>query len=339
MSVTVDDARRLPDDHRQTLRGRRRGRRARTTWRSSARSARVCRTTRRSSAALLDALGGVPLRMVSQAASRRNITFVIREADLRAGARRACTSGSLRTTGAPVPRTGAGCMRICCSSATAGWASWSERWRRRVRLRGRGRRRPSDRRPTRSRDGDVGRRRRRDRFHRWPTRCRRTCRRWPRAASNVVIGTTGWQAHEADVRAMAERAGIGVLVAAELLDRRERVPAAWSRRPRAGSRRSPDVGAWIHEAHHAAKKDAPSGTALLLQARRWRRPGYTRPIDVSSTRAGIDSRHAHGRLRRPGRDRDADARRCAIAPSSRAARSRRRDGCKGRRGWFTMTRC
>jgi aspartate kinase len=31
---------------------------------------------------LLDALGGIPIRMVSQAASRRNITLVIREADL-----------------------------------------------------------------------------------------------------------------------------------------------------------------------------------------------------------------------------------------------------------------
>ena len=36
---------------------------------------------------LLEAIGGVPIRMVSQAAARRNITLVIREADLRAGAR------------------------------------------------------------------------------------------------------------------------------------------------------------------------------------------------------------------------------------------------------------
>jgi aspartate kinase len=31
---------------------------------------------------LLEALGGIPIRMVSQAAARRNITLVIREADL-----------------------------------------------------------------------------------------------------------------------------------------------------------------------------------------------------------------------------------------------------------------
>jgi aspartate kinase len=33
---------------------------------------------------LLDALGGVPIRMLSQAAARRNVTVVIREADLEA---------------------------------------------------------------------------------------------------------------------------------------------------------------------------------------------------------------------------------------------------------------
>ena len=31
---------------------------------------------------LLEALGGIPIRMVSQAAARRNITLVINEADL-----------------------------------------------------------------------------------------------------------------------------------------------------------------------------------------------------------------------------------------------------------------
>jgi aspartokinase len=31
---------------------------------------------------LLESLGGIPIRMVSQAAARRNITLVIREADL-----------------------------------------------------------------------------------------------------------------------------------------------------------------------------------------------------------------------------------------------------------------
>jgi 4-hydroxy-tetrahydrodipicolinate reductase len=46
-----------------------------------------------------------------------------------------------------------------------------------------------------------------------------------------------------------------------------------------------DVGAWIHETHHHAKKDAPSGTALMLK-RAMEHAGYEKRIDVSSTRAG-----------------------------------------------------
>jgi 4-hydroxy-tetrahydrodipicolinate reductase len=54
------------------------------------------------------------------------------------------------------------------------------------------------------------------------------------------------------------------------------------------------VGAWIHEAHHSAKKDAPSGTALMLKAA-MERAGYARPIDVSSARAGsIPGTHVVG---------------------------------------------
>jgi len=56
----------------------------------------------------------------------------------------------------------------------------------------------------------------------------------------------------------------------------------------------PNVGAWVHESHHSAKKDAPSGTALLLMAAMVD-AGYTRPIDVSSTRAGsIPGTHVVG---------------------------------------------
>ncbi len=44
-------------------------------------------------------------------------------------------------------------------------------------------------------------------------------------------------------------------------------------------------GAWAWEIHHAAKKDAPSGTLLRL-IDIMREAGYSRPIDSSSTRAG-----------------------------------------------------
>ena len=44
-------------------------------------------------------------------------------------------------------------------------------------------------------------------------------------------------------------------------------------------------GAWIHEQHHAAKRDAPSGTAILLRDAMLR-TGYEPAVDVSSSRAG-----------------------------------------------------
>ena len=56
----------------------------------------------------------------------------------------------------------------------------------------------------------------------------------------------------------------------------------------------PQYGAWIHEAHHSAKRDAPSGTALLLRDA-MKAAGFNRPIDMSSTRAGtIPGTHTIG---------------------------------------------
>jgi 4-hydroxy-tetrahydrodipicolinate reductase len=48
----------------------------------------------------------------------------------------------------------------------------------------------------------------------------------------------------------------------------------------------PQYGAWIHEIHHAAKRDAPSGTALLLRDA-IAAAGFNRSIDISSARAGM----------------------------------------------------
>jgi 4-hydroxy-tetrahydrodipicolinate reductase len=101
---------------------------------------------------------------------------------------------------------------------------------------------------------------------------------------NVVIGTTGWHRDEADLRQVAVEAGIGVLAAANfslgmhifrgLVEQAARAFAGID-----------DVGAWIHETHHAAKKDAPSGTAIVLEAA-MRSSGYLRGVDITSTRAG-----------------------------------------------------
>jgi len=150
---------------------------------------------------------------------------------------------------------------------------------------------------------------------------------------NVVIGTTGWTAHEAEVRRIAEHAGIGV-VAAPNFALGVNLFVALTERAAELFGRQTAFGAWIHEAHHAAKRDAPSGTALLLETA-MKGGAFTRPIDVSSTRAGsIPGTHTVGfdapgetiTLIHTARDRSGFAR-----GALEAARWVHR-----RKGWFTM---
>jgi 4-hydroxy-tetrahydrodipicolinate reductase len=150
---------------------------------------------------------------------------------------------------------------------------------------------------------------------------------------DVIEGTTGWQAQEPELRALVAKTGIGVLASANFSIGMsifqlvvEQAAAKWP--AQAGA------GAWIHEAHHAAKKDAPSGTALMLKAA-MARAGYDRAIDVSSTRAGsIPGTHTVGfdsasetvTLTHTVRDRAVFARGALQAAS----------WIKGRKGWFAM---
>lgn len=150
---------------------------------------------------------------------------------------------------------------------------------------------------------------------------------------NVVIGTTGWQGVESEVRAVVDQSGIGVLAASNFsiglhVFRRAVAAAA------AGFATDATIGAWIHEAHHIHKKDAPSGTALTLRAA-VEAAGYGRPVDVSSTRAGaIPGTHTVGfdgpaetvTLTHTVRDR---------AVFARGALDVAR-WLSGRRGWFTI---
>jgi len=110
---------------------------------------------------------------------------------------------------------------------------------------------------------------------------------------SVVIGTTGWNAHEDRLREVAASAGIGVLAASNFSLGMNIFRFAVEDAARRFAGR-PDVGAWVHEAHHDAKKDAPSGTAVTIHAGMVE-AGYDRPIDVSSTRAGhIPGTHTVG---------------------------------------------
>src|SRR2546425_1193882 len=150
---------------------------------------------------------------------------------------------------------------------------------------------------------------------------------------NVVIGTTGWEAGEPTVRrAVAEAGGgggaapnfsTGVVIFQAIVARAAALFATQQ-----------DFGPFLHEAHHAAKKDAPSGTALHLK-RVMQEAGLDRPIDVSSTRAGympgthtigFDGKAETVLLSHTARDRSAFARGALTAAN----------WVQGRRGWFTM---
>ena len=83
-----------------------------------------------------------------------------------------------------------------------------------------------------------------------------------RAGKSMVIGTTGWYSDIPDVRSSVERAGVGLIYAANfsigvnLLFEIARTSAAALQHQYFGQ---------IFERHHAHKKDAPSGTAVKLQ--------------------------------------------------------------------------
>jgi 4-hydroxy-tetrahydrodipicolinate reductase len=150
---------------------------------------------------------------------------------------------------------------------------------------------------------------------------------------SLVIGTTGWSQHEEALRKTVADAGVGIVVAPNFSTGVVLFEALVARAAELFAPQA-EFAAFIHEAHHSAKKDAPSGTALSLK-RAMVDAGFARPIDVSSTRAGfIPGTHTIGfdgpsetiTLTHTARDRSAFAR-GALA----AAR-----WVHGKRGWFTM---
>lgn len=101
---------------------------------------------------------------------------------------------------------------------------------------------------------------------------------------NTVVGTTGWLSQMPEVVATVEVAGTGLVwspnysIGVNLFFRAVKDLAAQMES-------FPEYGAWAWEIHHAAKKDAPSGT-LKMAVEQMRRGGYTRQIDESASRAG-----------------------------------------------------
>jgi 4-hydroxy-tetrahydrodipicolinate reductase len=149
----------------------------------------------------------------------------------------------------------------------------------------------------------------------------------------VVIGTTGWSDLVAGFRQQAEEAGLGVVASANFSIGANLFEMMVFNAARL-MRQHPNYGAWIHEAHHATKRDAPSGTALLLRDA-MAAAGYDRPIDISSTRAGtLPGTHTIGfdgpsdtiELTHTARDRRGFASGALLAAQ----------WIQGRRGWFSM---
>ena len=150
----------------------------------------------------------------------------------------------------------------------------------------------------------------------------------------VVIGTTGWGEAAAQLRAAAATARLGVVASANFsigVNIFEMLVAQAARLMQA----QPQYGAWIHEQHHAAKRDAPSGTAILLRDA-MTRAGYARAIDVSSSRAGmVPGTHTVGfdgqsdtiELTHRARDRRGFASGALLAAR----------WVQGREGWFSMS--
>jgi 4-hydroxy-tetrahydrodipicolinate reductase len=132
---------------------------------------------------------------------------------------------------------------------------------------------------------------------------------------NSVVGTTGWFEQLPAAREAVLHAKSGLVWAANFsvgvnlfLQTVAHAAALFAKHP--------EYEAWGWEIHHSAKKDAPSGTLKIL-AEEMRAAGYTRPVNLSSNRAGaIPGTHEIGfdsaadtiTLRHTARSRDGFAR-------------------------------
>ncbi len=101
---------------------------------------------------------------------------------------------------------------------------------------------------------------------------------------NVVVGTTGWFDRLEQARTVVERSGTGLVWSPNYSVGVHLFSQIVSRAARLLTRET-DYGAWAWEMHHAAKKDAPSGTLLAL-VEEMKRSGYDRPISTAANRAG-----------------------------------------------------
>ena len=131
----------------------------------------------------------------------------------------------------------------------------------------------------------------------------------------VVTGTTGWLAELPQIRELTQRKNGSIVWSPNFSVGLHHFRATVAEAARRFAREE-SYGAWGWEMHHAAKKDAPSGTLLAL-ADDISRSGYSRPLSLSASRAGsVPGTHEIGfdcaedtiTLRHTARSRDGFAR-------------------------------
>jgi 4-hydroxy-tetrahydrodipicolinate reductase len=104
-----------------------------------------------------------------------------------------------------------------------------------------------------------------------------------RAGKSMVVGTTGWYRELDRIRKMVESQGSGLVYAANfsvgvnLFFEVARAAAAALRH---------DYSGQIFERHYADKKDAPSGTAMVLQRAIREASGKNEDLEITSFREG-----------------------------------------------------
>jgi 4-hydroxy-tetrahydrodipicolinate reductase len=104
-----------------------------------------------------------------------------------------------------------------------------------------------------------------------------------KAGKNMVVGTTGWYGELDRMRKLVEDHGAGLIYAANfsigvnIFLEAARAAAAALRH---------DYSGQIFERHHAHKKDAPSGTAIVLQRVIREAGGKSEDLEITSFREG-----------------------------------------------------
>ncbi len=151
------------------------------------------------------------------------------------------------------------------------------------------------------------------------------------AGVNTVVGTTGWTEQAARARAAVERCGVGLVWSPNFsigVNIFMHLVAETSRR----FAPYPEYGAWAWELHHAAKKDAPSGTLVRL-VEEMKKADPHRPVDTGSNRAG-----AHPGIHEIGFDSPADT--ITLRHTARSRKGLARGALQaarwiiGKKGWF-----